>query len=132
MSTIPTPDIHARPIQDGPPSGGFKPVRWGRSLPDWGPSPRATAIGVAVFLAGSYAFLIFGNKQRQRNAAEKYQARATLIPILQAEEDARFVAQMDEFNKREAEIMKGKAGWQPRNPYFTQKFVPPHSTKAQL
>ncbi|WZZ39750.1 hypothetical protein YC2023_036009 [Brassica napus] len=60
-------------LQDGPPPGGFLPVR---ALKE-----------------------------------EKYAARRAILPILQAEEDERFVSEWNKYLDYEADVMKDVPGW---------------------
>lgn len=57
---------------------------------------------------------------------EKKDIRLAISPLLQAEEDARFVAERNEYNKWEAEVMKDVPGWVVGDcVYKTKKFMPP-------
>mmetsp|Transcript_40510 Transcript_40510/g.72763 ORF Transcript_40510/g.72763 Transcript_40510/m.72763 type:complete len:144 (-) Transcript_40510:168-599(-) len=102
-------DMHL--LQDGPPAGGFPSVRIARRIPNTGPS------GAAVFGVGalviSYGFYIVGqtNIQKRADRAEKEAVRRALVPVLQAEEDRRFVAAKKNLDAKEAEIMKDVPGW---------------------
>ncbi|XWS13534.1 hypothetical protein CRYUN_Cryun36dG0044800 [Craigia yunnanensis] len=78
-------------LQDGPPPGGFAPVRYARRIPNKGPS--AMAIFLAAFGAFSYGMYQVGqgNKIRRALKEEKYAARRAILPMLQAEEDERYL-----------------------------------------
>ena len=54
------------------------------------------------------------------------QARATLVPILQAEEDRRYCAVRAAALHAEAGMMAHVPGWQPgASPYSTGRWMPP-------
>ncbi|BBG92621.1 GRIM-19 protein [Prunus dulcis] len=98
-------------LQDGPPPGGFAPVRYARRIPNKGPS------AVAIFLAafGTFSWGMYevgkGNKIRRAIKAEKYAARRAILPVLQAEEDERFVKEWKKYLDYEAEVMKDVPNW---------------------
>ncbi|KAH0889423.1 hypothetical protein HID58_051852 [Brassica napus] len=77
-------------LQDGPPPGGFLPVRYARRISNTGPS------AMAIFRALK---------------EEKYAARRAILPILQAEEDERFVSEWNKYLDYEADVMKDVPGW---------------------
>lgn len=93
-------------VQDGPPPGGFPAIRYGRRIPNTGPS------GIALFTAGTiimaYGFYRVGqgNRQRRSERREKMDARRTLVPFLQAEEDRRFVKEYAIFKEKESALLK--------------------------
>mmetsp|Transcript_15730 Transcript_15730/g.44016 ORF Transcript_15730/g.44016 Transcript_15730/m.44016 type:complete len:144 (-) Transcript_15730:197-628(-) len=98
-------------LQDGPPPGGFPSVRIARRIPNTGPSGAAIfGIGALVM---SYGFYLVGqtNIQRRADRAEKEAARRALVPLLQAEEDRRYLAERKALLEKEAEIMKDVPGW---------------------
>merc|ERR1739848_733831 len=87
--------------QDGPPPGGFPSIRYGRKIPNSGPS------GVAIFGIGAiimaYGFYKVGqtNEKRRDWKREKLRARMDIMPVLQAEEDIRFAkAQKEAWTSR--------------------------------
>ncbi|KAJ0966500.1 hypothetical protein J5N97_023417 [Dioscorea zingiberensis] len=113
-------------LQDGPPPGGFAPVRYARRIPTKGPS------AVAIFLAafGTFAWGMYqvgkGNKIRRELKEEKYAARRAILPMLQAEEDERFVGEWKKYLEEEARIMKDVPGWKVgENVYNSGKWMPP-------
>lgn len=76
----------------------------------------------------AYSFYRLGNfnVKRRMLRQEKKEIRMALTPLLQAEEDARFVKQREEYYKWEADLMKDVPGWKVgHNVYKTRKFVPP-------
>ncbi|KAK7355339.1 hypothetical protein VNO80_14594 [Phaseolus coccineus] len=115
-------------LQDGPPPGGFAPVRFARRIPNKGPS------AVAIFLAtfGTFSWGMYqvgqGNKIRRALKEEKYSARRSILPVLQAEEDERFVREWNKYLEHEAEVMKDVPGWKVgESVYNSGRWVPPAS-----
>ncbi|KAJ6703128.1 putative proteinDH DEHYDROGENASE UBIQUINONE 1 ALPHA SUBCOMPLEX SUBUNIT 13 [Salix viminalis] len=113
-------------LQDGPPPGGFAPVRFARRIPNKGPS--AMAIFLAAFGAFSYGMYQVGqgNKVRRALKEEKYAARRAILPLLQAEEDERFVKEWNKYLEYEAEVMKDVPGWKVgQSVYNSGRWMPP-------
>ncbi|KAJ9541547.1 hypothetical protein OSB04_028053 [Centaurea solstitialis] len=141
-------------LQDGPPPGGFAPVRYARRIPTKGPS------AVAIFLAafGTFSWGMYqvgkGNKIRRQVVIissyvnetrcdnddkgfegsagvraikeEKYAARRAILPMLQAEEDERFVKEWKKYLEEEARIMKDVPGWKVgESVYHSGRWMPP-------
>ncbi|KAH7835578.1 hypothetical protein Vadar_027534 [Vaccinium darrowii] len=85
-------------LQDGPPPGGFAPVRFARRIPNKGPS------AIAIFLTtfGVFSWGMYqvgkGNKIRRAIKEEKYSARRAILPMLQAEEDERSISRGQEID----------------------------------
>ena len=52
-----------------------------------------------------------GNTERNGEKLLERQARYAIAPILQAEQDAKYLARQAEILQREAEIMKDVPGW---------------------
>lgn len=111
--------------QDGPPPGGFPGIRYGRRVPTSGPSGTAFFVVGAVLMG--YGFYKVGQANKARNAVklEKLQTRRTLVPLLQAEEDRRFVAGTMAARRKEAEIMKGVPGWKVGEGVYNSRWMPP-------
>ncbi|KAJ3302493.1 hypothetical protein HDV03_004916 [Kappamyces sp. JEL0829] len=101
------------PVQDSPPAGGFKNIRYARNLPRRGPSGAVMLL--AVFGVMTYGFIktAEGNAERRELRREKVWARIHLIPLLQAEQDRDLVRRADILAAREAEIMKDTKDWAP-------------------
>ncbi|KAD7477934.1 hypothetical protein E3N88_01070 [Mikania micrantha] len=113
-------------LQDGPPPGGFAPVRYARRIPSKGPS--AVAIFLAAFGAFSWGMYEVGkgNKIRRAIKEEKYAARRAILPMLQAEEDERFVKEWKKYLEEEARIMKDVPGWKVgESVYHSGRWMPP-------
>ncbi|KAK3009607.1 hypothetical protein RJ639_014692 [Escallonia herrerae] len=57
---------------------------------------------------------------------EKYAARVAILPLLQAEEDERFVVEWKKYLEEEARIMKDVPGWKVgENVYNSGRWMPP-------
>lgn len=113
--------------QDGPPPGGFPAIRYGRKIPNSGPS------GVAIFGIGAiimaYGFYKVGqtNHKRKDWKREKLRARMDIMPILQAEEDIRFVEAQKKAWELEAKIMKGVPDWKFGERAYKTRWMPPNT-----
>ncbi|KAJ0568178.1 hypothetical protein HanIR_Chr06g0293221 [Helianthus annuus] len=125
-------------LQDGPPPGGFAPVRYARRIPSKGPS--AVAIFLAAFGAFSWGMYQVGKGNKIRSWSmlfddrleywaikeEKYAARRAILPMLQAEEDERFVKEWRKYLEEEARIMKDVPGWKVgESVYHSGRWMPP-------
>ncbi|EMS55021.1 hypothetical protein TRIUR3_11800 [Triticum urartu] len=113
-------------LQDGPPPGGFAPVRYARRIPNKGPS--AIALFLTTFGAFSWGMYQVGqgNKVRRALKEEKIAARSAILPMLQAEEDERFVKEWKKYLEEEARIMKNVPGWKVgESVYNSGKWMPP-------
>ncbi|GKV53280.1 hypothetical protein SLEP1_g59815 [Rubroshorea leprosula] len=57
---------------------------------------------------------------------EKYAARRAILPLLQAEEDERFVKEWKKYLEYEAEVMKDVPGWKVgESVYNSGRWMPP-------
>ncbi|XP_041379473.1 NADH dehydrogenase [ubiquinone] 1 alpha subcomplex subunit 13-like [Gigantopelta aegis] len=98
------------------PKGGYPEIKWSRNLPRRGPS------GLMTILGG-----VQSNKERRRLRKEQLNARLSLLPLVQAEEDRRILRAMKAFEAEEALIMKDVPGWKVgESVYHTDKWVPPN------
>ena len=95
-----------------PPPGGFPDVTIKRGVPAargltgsmiWGGIVGVTVVG--FYLIGQ------GNIERREIKKERRLARAALIPLLQAEEDVRYVMAKRAADDKEASLMSGVPGW---------------------
>jgi len=114
-----------RPIQDLPPPGGYKDIDFRKKLP----GPRMSGLGIFLAVTGIVSFgfykVIQGNYAKRELNAEKRFVRATLLPFLQAEEDARFLREQARNLELERRIMQGVPGWEVgKSPYHTT-WMPP-------
>ncbi|CAL5229334.1 g12640 [Coccomyxa viridis] len=113
-------------VQDGPPPGGFPSIRYARRLPSTGPTGFTLfAVATAVMAFGFYR-VGEHNKKGRVLKAEKLTARTTIYPILQAEEDRRYVQAKLKALENEAKIMKDVPNWKVGEPvYLTKRWIPP-------
>mmetsp|Transcript_9490 Transcript_9490/g.34803 ORF Transcript_9490/g.34803 Transcript_9490/m.34803 type:complete len:148 (-) Transcript_9490:212-655(-) len=120
--------------QDGPPPGGFPSIRYGRRLPNTGPTGLAlfTAIGLGM----TYGFyrVITGNQRRRAEEEERVAARTAVLPLLQAEEDRKYVEAKRRQVQVEDRLMKGVPGWESgkQDTYSTGRWKPPYSDPARF
>merc|ERR1712159_746727 len=101
-------------VKPGWSTTGRVPVRaYARRIPSTGPS--GFALFGAYCAAAVYGFYQIGqgNKHRRKVLDEKHNARAILVPFLQAEEDRRYVKDYRELKERENTVMKNVQGWNP-------------------
>eukprot|EP00249_Psilotum_nudum_P028818 c38754_g1_i1 orf=73-504(+) len=113
-------------LQDGPPPGGFPPVRYARRIPNSGPAGVVVfAVSAGVISWGMYQ-IGQGNIERRQLKAEKMAAREAILPLIQAEEDARFVREKNKFLEEEAKIMANVPGWKVgESVYHSKRWTPP-------
>jgi NADH dehydrogenase (ubiquinone) 1 alpha subcomplex subunit 13 len=116
------------------PRGGYAPVDIRRNVPR-----SVTTRGAVALFAASGAIMAWGfyrvgtwNVHRRGLKAERKEVRLAILPLLQAEEDARFCREKEGYVEWEREVMKGVEGWNPdANVYKTRTFMQPfHSTSA--
>ena len=126
--------MHSNPVQDVAPKGGFKPFMYQRNVRNRGPGV-AGLFGGALF-AVCYGFYALGqgNVERRRLKEEKRQARINIVPVLQAEEDIRFVRERREELENEKELMKNVPGWEVgASPYSSNKrWIPPSTNEVHI
>ncbi|KAK9833412.1 hypothetical protein WJX81_002990 [Elliptochloris bilobata] len=120
--------VHDMPaVQDGPPPGGYPAIRFARRIPNTGPSGFTLfAVSAAVMAYGFYK-VGEGNLERRALRAETVAMREMLYPVMQAEEDRRWVKEKQKCLENEAKIMKDVPGWEVgKSPYFGKRhWVPP-------
>ena len=116
-------------IQDGPPPGGFPSVRFARRIPSTGPAGATVLATAAAVMAYGFYRVGQGNQGRRAVKAEKVARRAALYPVLQAEEDRRWVAAAAGAAAAEAEVMKGVPGWEAGKGVYSPgaRWMPPAS-----
>lgn len=135
MSGISTPSPPPRTgVQDMAPSGGYAPIDIRRNVPKSVNARSATGLflgGAAVMAWGFYRVGTF-NVHRRKLKAEVKEVRLAIMPLLQAEEDARYVEAKKKYGKWEKEVMEDVPGWDADlNVYKTRSFMQPvQSTSA--
>ena len=87
--------------------------------------------GLAIFavvggmVTFGFAKVLESNHKRRELKVEKRFVRATLLPFLQAEEDARYLREWAHNVELERRIMQGVPGWEVgKSPYHTT-WMPP-------
>ncbi|GAB0493287.1 hypothetical protein MMPV_004567 [Pyropia vietnamensis] len=109
------------------PPGGYASVDVARNVPK-SVGPRASLLmlaGALVMGGGLYRVGTF-NVHRRELKEERAAIRRALTPLLQAEEDARFVRAQAAYTEWEAELMAGKPDWNTgTNVYKTRPYMPP-------
>jgi len=113
-------------VQDVPPPGGFPSIRIYKRLPSTGPT------GVTIFAVGgavmAYGYYRVYHMIQKRKAAriDLEMTRAPIIPVLQAEQDIRFVEQRKKELEEEAKIMAKVPGWKVGEATSTTgRYIPP-------
>eukprot|EP00898_Chlorokybus_atmophyticus_P005621 jgi/Chlat1/605/Chrsp103S01026 len=115
-------------LQDGPPPGGFPAVKYGRSIPNKGPHGVTLFTATAILMGYGLYRVGLCNRERRALQQEKLAARVSIMPYLQAEEDARYVEKRKRQIELEAEIMRNVPGWKVgENVYKTRSWMPPAS-----
>lgn len=79
----------------------------------------------------SYGFykMIGGNVERRQLKVEKREVRATILPFLQAEEDARYLQQVAKRTEIERRIMQGVPGFEAGKNHYNTTWMPPFDNK---
>eukprot|EP01113_Clastostelium_recurvatum_P015728 TRINITY_DN1882_c0_g1_i3.p1 TRINITY_DN1882_c0_g1~~TRINITY_DN1882_c0_g1_i3.p1 ORF type:complete len:132 (-),score=28.22 TRINITY_DN1882_c0_g1_i3:146-520(-) len=114
-----------RYIQDGPPASGFGRINYRRMLASSrGPSGIQMFLGVAAMFAFGMVQVNRYHKEREAVAAERLEARMAIMPVLQAEEDQRYVAARQEQLEKERKIMAGVPGYT-EEPFYKTRWMPP-------
>eukprot|EP00285_Hemiselmis_virescens_P013523 CAMPEP_0173391904 /NCGR_PEP_ID=MMETSP1356-20130122/18648_1 /TAXON_ID=77927 ORGANISM="Hemiselmis virescens, Strain PCC157" /NCGR_SAMPLE_ID=MMETSP1356 /ASSEMBLY_ACC=CAM_ASM_000847 /LENGTH=192 /DNA_ID=CAMNT_0014349599 /DNA_START=8 /DNA_END=586 /DNA_ORIENTATION=+ len=113
--------------QDGPPPGGFPPIDTERKSTNTPNIPSWAIIGLTISMMG-YGFygVWVGNRERRALKLEKWFIRTTMLPLVQSEEDVKFLARQAKKRAREAEIMKDVPGWKVgESVYHSKRWVEP-------
>lgn len=98
-------------VQDMPPKGGYPDVVFKKATIDRGPEGWMIWAGALTLIVVGFYRVGQGNLERNAAKKEKREARMAIVPYLQAEEDARFVAAVEARGAEEAAIMKGVKDW---------------------
>lgn len=98
-------------LQDTPPPGGFPAIRIDRRLPSTGPAGATIFAVGAVVSAYGYYKLYHHIQQRKADRLDLELTRAPVIPVLQAEDDIKWVARRKVELDEESRVMKHVPGW---------------------
>jgi NADH dehydrogenase (ubiquinone) 1 alpha subcomplex subunit 13 len=119
--------------QEMPPPRGYPDIRIARDLPRRGPSGFVTIFGGIALMSLGFAVVVQTNKERRRVRKEHLNARLSLLPLLQAEEDRRILKALNAFHKEEALVMKDVPGWNVgESVYHTDKWIPPNVAELKF
>ncbi|RKP14684.1 GRIM-19 [Piptocephalis cylindrospora] len=99
------------PIQEMPPTGGFKPIRYKRFLPKKGPSGLTLAVSITSIMAYGFYRVMEGRRETFELQREKLWGRIYLVPFLQAETDRDVYRRTRAQEEREAWAMQGVPNW---------------------
>jgi NADH dehydrogenase (ubiquinone) 1 alpha subcomplex subunit 13 len=112
-------------VQDLPPPGGYKPLDFSKQVP--GPRMRGATLIALVTAAVTFGFykVIESNNKKRELQEERRFVRATLLPFLQAEEDARYLRQQAHLLDVERRIMQGVPGWEVGKSPYNTTWMPP-------
>ena len=113
-------------VQDMPPAGGYDPIRYRKAVPPKGPSGVALFATVVGVMSYGFYQVIRGNQRRNRENVEKQEARRALIPLLQAEEDLRYVEAHRELTKFEASLGITDPDFVPGESVYKTRWMPPY------
>jgi len=120
-------------LQDGPPPGGFPAVRYARRIANSGPSGLTVLLVSSVVIGWGMYQVGQGNIHRRGLKAEKIAARQAILPLIQAEEDARFVREKEKLLEEEAKVMANVVGWKVgENVYNSGRWMPPATGKLGM
>lgn len=120
-------------VQDMAPPGGYAPIDIRRNVPKSVTTRGATGLFLAGGLVMAYGFYRVGtfNVHRRALKNEHKEVRLAIMPLLQAEEDERYVKNKAVHQKWEEGTMKDVPGWNPDpNVYKTRSFMQPFGGSA--
>ncbi|GMH45746.1 hypothetical protein BSKO_13709 [Bryopsis sp. KO-2023] len=112
-------------MQDGPPPGGFPSVRYARRIPSTGPTGFTIFAVSTVVMAYGFYRVGQGNAERREFREAKRAARRALVPVLQAEEDRRWLNASKFARKAEEVLMKDVEGWKMHADVYNTRWMPP-------
>jgi len=93
-------------MQDLPPKQGFSPIVYKKRNPVRGPPGWLIFLGAGVALGGGLLSIIWTNRDDYTLNLERQWSRIHLTPLLQAEEDRKFLAWKAKTDAEEAELLK--------------------------
>jgi len=122
-------------IQDVAPPGGFTEYHHSyfrkRTVPGRvGPSSATLVLGTGLVIFGSHLVYIRAEKKRRREKELSRQYQMDILPLLQAEEDAWYVEEVERWRQKEREIMVDYPEWEVDKSPFTTRAANPSNTRA--
>ncbi|CAB4006479.1 Hypothetical predicted protein [Paramuricea clavata] len=118
--------------QEMPPRGGYASINIARNLKTRGPSGFMTFVLGTGIMLGGFLVVKYGNNKRRTLKMERQEAKVSLIPLIQAEQDRNMIRQMKENMETEEAIMKHVKGWKVgESVYHNERWVTPHSTELE-
>eukprot|EP01122_Echinamoeba_exundans_P009273 TRINITY_DN3232_c0_g1_i2.p2 TRINITY_DN3232_c0_g1~~TRINITY_DN3232_c0_g1_i2.p2 ORF type:complete len:136 (-),score=12.83 TRINITY_DN3232_c0_g1_i2:132-539(-) len=122
----------ARLVQDARPVGGWQGWDTHRKVPGRGPPGLLIFAGVSAFCVWGLWRIAKSNQRREADKQEAREARINLIPLLQAEEDRRFLREHKDRIEEEALIMRDVPGWTVGESPYKTRWMPPYSKPHAL
>eukprot|EP00899_Mesostigma_viride_P005524 jgi/Mesvir1/14973/Mv14636-RA.1 len=121
-----------RVAQDAAPPGGYPAIRFGRAIPNTGLSGTAMFAIFGVVSAYGFYQIGQGNKLRRAYKRERFEARAALMPFLEAEEDQRYIKWKEHQDKVEGMIMANVPGWKVGESVYNTRWMPPTPERSLI
>jgi len=91
-----------------------------RQLPRRGPSSATLFIIGAISIAFGFYTVYASLPFQMHLESERQKRRMLIVPFLQAEEDRKYVEELENLYKKESEIMKDRSDWKVGgSPYLT-------------
>ncbi|KAL3694308.1 hypothetical protein R1sor_007959 [Riccia sorocarpa] len=112
---------------------GFPAVRYARRIPNSGPGGADVFLVSSLVIGFGFYQVGQGNIHRRAVRAEKIAARQAILPLIQVEEDARFVKELKKQLEEEKELMAHVPGWKVgENVYSSGRWMPPATGKLTV
>eukprot|EP00168_Porphyra_purpurea_P008377 TRINITY_DN2060_c0_g1_i2.p2 TRINITY_DN2060_c0_g1~~TRINITY_DN2060_c0_g1_i2.p2 ORF type:complete len:140 (-),score=35.34 TRINITY_DN2060_c0_g1_i2:152-571(-) len=113
-------------VQDMAPPGGYASIGVARNVPkSVGPRASLLMLAGALVMGGGLYRVGNYNVYRRELKEERAAVRRALTPLLQAEEDARFVRSQTAYVEWEKQLMADVPGWKAEPFYKTRSYMPP-------
>lgn len=111
-------------------AGGYPSVRYGRRIPNTGPTGAVLIGAYAVAMVYGFYKVAQNNAWRQSLREEKLHARRTLVPVLQAEEDRMYLRNAAARQEEERYLMRHRHDWEVGQSVYNTNatWVPPART----
>jgi len=98
-------------VQDMPPSGGYKPLNWQKTIRPKAASGVAWFAGIIIWSTGAYMCYKYFRKYWKRSEFEMVETKIALEPFLLAEVDRNLLKALWVNREEERELMKDEPGW---------------------